>query len=337
VTQVSRRQFVQGGFAIACLSLLAGCGVVPLPWQRASAGSKVPRIGYLTTVTTPPAEIQAFRDGLLELAYQEGENITLVVGIAESIEQIPDRAAELVALPVDLLMTSGAAGDTQAAMDATRTIPIVFAAAPDPVRTGFVASLARPGGNLTGLSTLAPQASGKRLQLLREVMPGISRVIFISPTAGAEATGILPEARLAAQSLGIQILVPNISTVADLPEAFQMAIAERAEAIWMSSSPLLSSEVTRIMEFAMAERLPVLSQTRIFADDGGLIYYGSNRLAQFRRAATYVDRILRGANPADMPVEQPTEFELVINLKSAQALGLTIPQSVLAQATEVIQ
>jgi putative ABC transport system substrate-binding protein len=189
---------------------------------------------------------------------------------------------------------------------------------------------------VTGLSTLAPQGSGKRLQLLGERAPGISRVMFLSST-GAEATGILLEAQQAAQVLGVELLAPRVTTVADLPDAFQMAIGDEAEALWMGSSPLLGGEVVRIMEFATTHRLPVLSHTRIFADAGGLIYYGPNQLAQFRRAAIYVDRILKGAQPADMPVEQPTEFELVINLKTAHTLGLTVPRSVLDQTTEVIQ
>jgi putative ABC transport system substrate-binding protein len=335
VTGPGRRIFLQRGLALAGLGLLPGCGVVPLPAQPGSDGPRVPRVGYLTLASTSPAELEAFRDGMRELGYVEGQNIAIEVRRAES-GQSSTLAAELVALPVDLIVTTGASGDTQAALDATSNIPIVFAASPDPIRAGYVVSLARPGGNLTGLSTLAPQASGKRLQLLRELVPGISRFMFLSPTAGAEVTGILQEIRQAAQVFGTQVLVPNIVTNADLPGAFQVALEEQAEAIWMSSSPQLSGEVGRIMEFAMAQRLPVLSQTRIFADAGGLIFYGSNRLAQFRRAATYVDRILKGANPAEMPVEQPTEFELIINLKTAQALGITVPRSLLDQATEVI-
>jgi putative tryptophan/tyrosine transport system substrate-binding protein len=336
VTAVSRRVVVRGGLAAAGLSLLAGCGGLNLPGQPSSGSSKVPRIGYLAQTTTAAAELEAFRDGLREIGYIEGQNIAIEVRRGGS-EEFPALSAELVGLPVDLIVTSGGTGDTQAAMDTTSTIPILFTASPDPVRTGFVASLARPGGNVTGLSTLAPQASGKRLELLRELVPGVSRVMFLSPTAGAELTGILQEVRQAAQLVGVQLLAPNINTAADLPDAFQMAIDSHAEAIWMSSSPLLGGEVLRIMEFATAQRLPVLSQTRIFPDAGGLIYYGPNRLTQFRRAATYVDRILKGANPAEMPVEQPTEFELMINLKTAQSLGLTVPRSVLEQATEFIR
>jgi putative ABC transport system substrate-binding protein len=330
----SRRRFLHCILSAFGLGLLAGCGVGP-PWRPISGRPRVPRIGYLALRTTSTAEIEAFRDGLRELGYVEGQNVTIEVRLTESPGSAP--AAELVALPVDLIVTSGATGEIEAAMDATRTIPIVFTAAPDPVRTRYVATLARPGGNVTGLSTLAPPANGRRLQLLRELMPGVSRVMFLAPTAGAEATGALQEVRQAAQLLDVQLLVPHIVTIANLPEAFQMAIDEQAEAIWMSGSPLLGGEVGQIMEFATAQRLPVLSQTRIFADAGGLIYYGSNRLAQFRRAATYVDRILKGANPGEMPVEQPTEFELVINLKTAQALGLAIPRSVLSQSTEIIQ
>jgi len=330
-----RRKFLQHSLTLAVLSLLSGCGSSSLSLEPASGSPKLPRIGYLALKTTSPAELEAFRDGLRALGYMEGRNITIEVRLAETPGSTP--AADLVALPVDLIVTSGATGEIQAAMDATRTIPIVFTAAPDPVRTGYVASLARPGGNVTGLSTLAPPANGRRLQLLRELIPGVSRVMFLAPTAGAEATGALQEVRQAGQQLGVQLLVPNIVTAADLPDAFRMAIDERVEAIWMSGSPLLGGEIGQIMEFATATQMPVLSQTRIFADAGGLIYYGSNRLAQFRRAATYVDRILKGANPAEMPVEQPTEFELIINIQTARTLGLTVPRSVLDQATEIIK
>jgi putative ABC transport system substrate-binding protein len=336
VTGVSRRLVIKGGLSLATLGLLSGCGAVSRPGQPVSRGPKVSRIGYLTQMTTAAAELEAFRDGLRELGYVEGQNLSVEVRRTETPEQFPALAAELVALPVDLIVTPGGTRDTLAAMSATRTIPVVFTASPDTVRTGFIVSLARPGGNVTGLSTLAPQASGKRLELLRELAPGISRVMFISST-GADATGILLEAEQAAKLLGVDLLAPKVYTVADLPDAFHMAIVDRAEALWTSSSPLLGGEVVRIMEFAMAQRLPVLSQTRTFTDAGGLIYYGSNRLVQFHRAATYVDRILKGANPAEMPVEQPTEFELIINLRTAKALGVTVPRAVLDQATEVIQ
>jgi len=291
----------------------------------------------LTLTTTAVAELEAVRDGLRELGYVDGQSISIEVRRSESIEQFAAPAGELVALPVDVILTSGGTGSTQAAMDATSTIPIVFASASDPVRSGLVASLARPGGNVTGLSSLAPQAMGKRLQLLRELVPGVTRVLFLTNTAGAESTGGTQEAEQAAQSLGIQLLVPNVGAVADLPGAFQMAVAGHAEALWVSPSPFIGGAVGRIAEFATGARLPLLSGTRIFVDAGGLLSYGPNQLAQFRRAALYVDRILKGSSPADMPVEQPTEFDLIINLKAAQALGITVPRSILEQATEVIQ
>jgi putative tryptophan/tyrosine transport system substrate-binding protein len=332
-TRHLRRRFLRSGLALAGLGLLSGCGALPVPGQPPP---KVPRVGYLTQTNTAVAEIEAFRDGLRELGYVEGQNIAIEVRRSESAAQSQSLLAELVALPVDLILTAAGPADTLAAMAATRTIPIIFPASPDPVLTGLVGSLARPGGNVTGLSSLGPQANGKRLELLLEIKPGISRVMFVNRDS-APPTGALPQAQQAARALGVQLLALSIPTAADLPAAFQMAIDDRAEALWMTSSPLLNGEVARIMEFATGQRLPVLSQTRIFVDTGGLLYYGPNRLALFRRSATYVDRILKGAKPGDLPVEQPTTFDFIINKKTADALGLTIPQSVLQQATEIIQ
>ena len=190
---------------------------------------------------------------------------------------------------------------------------------------------------MTGLSSVAPQAMGKRLQLLQELVPGVSRVMFLTNTAAAEATGGTQEAEQAARSIGVQLLVPNIATVADLVGALRTAVVDHAEALWVSPSPFIGGEVGQIMGLATAKRLPVLSGTRIFADAGGLLSYGPSQLAQFRRAATHVDKILKGAQPGDVPVEQPTTFDFIINLKAAQALGLSVPPSVLQQATEVIQ
>jgi putative ABC transport system substrate-binding protein len=336
VTNQSRRQLLQGGLTLAGLGLLTGCGVVPLPGQP-SAGTKVPRIGYLTQTTTPAAELEAFRDGLRDLGYVEGQNIAIEVRLADGAEQYAAPATELAALPVDVIVTPGGPVSTQAVMGTTRTIPIVLAAAPDPVRAGLVASLARPGGNVTGMSAQGPQSGLKLLQLLREVAPSVGRVMYLTNTAGAEATGALQEAEQAARSAGMQLTAPAIRTIADLAGALQMAIDDGADALWVTTSSIMAGEAGRITAFATAQRLPVLSQTRVHAAAGGLLSYGPDRLAQYRRAATYVDRILKGANPAEMPIEQPTEFELVINLKTAQVLGLTVPRSVLDQATEVIQ
>jgi putative tryptophan/tyrosine transport system substrate-binding protein len=256
--------------------------------------------------------------------------------LAESAEYFPALAAELVAMRVDLIVSATGTLAAQAAIGATRTIPIVFTDLPDPVRSGLVVSLALPGGNVTGGSGLAPQVMGKRLELLREPVPTVSRVMFLGG-AGSQASGGPDEAEQAAQSLGMQLLVPSIRTVADLADAFRIAAVERAEAFLVSGGAFLAGEAGRIVEFATMARIPVLSPSRIYPEVGGLLSYGPNRLAQFRRAATYVDRILKGAKPGDLPVEQPTEFELVINLKTAQALGITVPRSVLDQATEVIQ
>ena len=327
----TRRQFVQGSLALAGFGLLAGCGGVSVPAQLPP---KIPRVGYLGS-TTAAAEIEALRDGLHELGHVEGRSLVIEERWAESNEQLPALAAELVGLPVDLIVTGGTPA-TQAVMGATRTIPIVFLNSGDPVQAGLVASLARPGGNVTGLSSQQAQTGGKRLQLLREMVPGVSRVMFLTAESG-QATGSLREAQLAAQALGVQLFSATVGSAEELPSAFEMAVLNQAEALLLTGTPLLIAERGRIVEFATAARLPLIAQDRAVVADGGLGAYGPSSFAQRRRAATYVDKILKGARPADLPVEQPTEFEFVINLKTAQALGLTIPPSVLQQATEVIQ
>jgi len=331
----SRRRFLQGGVALAGLGLIAGCGLRP-PWQRPN----VPRIGYLGVGPASRA-FELLRDGLREQGYVEGETIVLEARWAETTEQLPALAAELVHLPVDIIV---AAGTTQvkAAMGATRTIPIVFPNIGDPVGSGFVASLARPGGNVTGLSDLSVQAAGKRMQLLREVLPAVSRVLYLTDTSVDEANGNLGlgAVRDAAQSLGMRLVTPTIRTGADLSAAFDMAAAEHVEAVLASETPLVTSEGEvgrRIVEFATVARIPLMSKNPPFVVAGGLISYGVNTDTLNRRAATYVDKILKGARPADLPIEQVTEFTLTINLKTAQALGLTIPPDVLQQATQVIQ
>jgi putative ABC transport system substrate-binding protein len=329
----TRRCFLQGSLALVGLGLFSGCGGLPLPGRQPA---KILRIGFLG-LTTVVDVLEAFRDGLRELGYVEGRTVVIEARWAESNEQFPTLAAELVGLPVDLIVAAGLAPSIQAAMGATRTIPIVFAATGDPVGAGFVASLARPGGNVTGLSTLGAQTRGKGLQLLRELVPGPSRVLYLGDTVAGEATGNSREVREAALSLGVQLLTPTIRGAGDLPAAFELAVVEHAEALLVTGAPLLVAERGRIAEFATAARLPSMFQEREFVTAGGLMAYGPNRLAMYRRAAVYVDKILQGAKPADLPVEQPTEFDFVINLKTATALGLAIPQSVLQQATEVIQ
>ena len=333
--QLRRRKFLRAGLALAGLGFLSGCGGASLPWTLARRSS-VPRIGYLG-VDSAAGELEAFREGLRELGHLEGQTYALELRWAESNEQFPALAAELVALPVDLIVTAGAGPATQAAKHATSTIPIVFAPAPDPVRTGFVSSLAHPGGNLTGVSNQAPQVQGKRLQLLRQFVPGASRVMVLTITALAQASGTLQELQEAAQPLGIQLLTPDIGTDADLRSALELAINEHAGAVMATGQPQILRERRSIVDFTTANRLPVLSQDRAFPEVGGLISYGPSRPALSRRAATYVDKILKGAKPEDLPVEQPTVFELIINIKTAQALGLAIPQEVLQQATEIIR
>jgi putative ABC transport system substrate-binding protein len=332
VRHSTRRRFLRGGLGVGGLALLTGCGITP-PWQQPL---KIPRIGFLG-LTTVVDVLEAFRDGLRELGYVDGRTIVIEERWAESNEHFPALAAELVGLPVDLIVTAGLAPSIQAAMGATRTIPIVFAATGDPVGSGFVASLARPGGNVTGSSTLGAQTRGKGLQLLRELVPGLSRVMFLGDTVTAEATGNSRQGREAALVLGVTLLTPTIRRAADLPAAFELAVVEHAEALLVTGAPFLVAERGRIVEFATAARLPSMFQEREFVTAGGLLAYGPNRLALYRRAAVYVDKILKGASPADLPVEQPTEFEFVINLTTAQALGLTIPPSLLQQATEIIQ
>lgn len=331
----TRRRLLWSGLALAGLGLLAGCEGPSLA-RPLGARTRVPRIGYLG-VDSAAGELEAFRDGLRELGQIEGQTFVMEVRWAQSNEQFPGLAADQVGLPVDLIVTAGAGPATQAAIDATRTIPIVFAPAPDPVRTGFVSSLAHPGGNVTGVSNQAPQVQGKRLQLLREIVPGASRVLVLTVTALSRASGALQEMEEAAQPLGLQLLTPDISTGADLRAALELAVRDRVGAVFATGQPQILRERRPIVEFTTANRLPVLAQDRAFTEVGGLISYGPSRLALSRRAAAYADKILKGASPADLPVEQPTVFDLVVNLKAAQVLGLTIPDSVLQQATEVIR
>jgi len=318
--------------AVVGLGLLAGCGGVTLSWQRQT---KMPRIGYLALTDSGGGSLNTIRDALRDLGYVEGQTIVFDERWAESTDQLAPLAAELTGLPVDLIVASGSAA-IQAAMSATRTIPIVFPSSADPVRSGHVASLAHPGGNVTGASVQGPQVTGKRLQLLREMVPGISRVMFLTETAASDAAGNLQEAREAAQAQGVQLLEPVIRTAADLSAAFEVA-ANQAQALLPSGTALVVRERAWIIEFAMTARLPLMSGDRVFTVEGGLASYGANRIAQYRRAGASVDKILKGAKPADLPVEQPTEFDFVINLKTARAIGLTIPPSVLQQATEIIQ
>ena len=315
------------------MMLLALCA--PADAQQA----KVPRIGYLSTVpfSVNAARIEAFRQGLHELGYVEGKNLVIEWRSAEGkIDRLPWLAAELVRLNVDVIVTA-APPPTRAAKKATATIPIVMAFDDDPVSSEFVTSLARPGGNITGLSSLAPEISGKQLELLKEILPKLSRVAVLGTSTVPQYAKVVKEIGLAATTLGVEVLHFDVLNAKNIEAAFRDASKGRADAAVVLGSPILNSHRTRIVELAAKSRLPVTYSRPEYVEVGGLMTYGVKITDLFRRAATYVDRILKGAKPGDLPVEQPTVFELVINLKTAKQIGLTIPANVLARADRVIR
>ena len=300
---------------------------------------KVPRIGYLcpTRPSSLLARTEAFRQGLNELGYIEGKNIALEYRWAEGkIARLPDLAAELVRLKVDVIVTCGPVA-TRSAKEATATIPIVMAFDSDPVGNGFVASLARPGGNITGLSTLAPELSGKQVEFLKEIVPKLSRVAVLGTSTWPGNAQLVKETELAAGAFGVKLQYLDILDPKDIETAFRAATKARADALLVLVSGVLADHRTQIANLALQSRLPVTYYRREFVEDGGLMSYSVSYTDLDRRAATYVDKILKGAKPADLPVEQPTKFELVINLKAAKQIGLTIPQSVLYRADKVIK
>jgi len=304
-------------------------------------GGKVPRIGILSTLTaeaSAPA-IAVFRQGLRELGYVEGQNLALEMRSADAkLERLPGLAAELVRLKVDIIVAR-ANPAIAAAQKATTSIPIVMTVASDPVATGFVASLPRPGGNITGLSNLgSPEFIGKGLQLLQEVVPTLSRVAVLWDSGFQGIRHQLSGTKAAAQALGVQLQLVEVRSPDELESAFAAATRNRAGAAYIFGSTMTFHNRARIAELAVTHRLPALcGAIREWAQAGCLITFGPSSTAQMGRAAYFVDRILKGAKPADLPVEQPTKFELVINLKTAKALGLTIPQSVLVRADEIIE
>ena len=328
----SRRQVVLGTGAIA---LLAGCGRLP-----GQGSAQVARVGFLAGRSADEAasDLDAFRQGLAEVNLIEGQNITLDIRYADGqLDRLGDLARELVGLPVVVLVAQGAAA-TRAAKDATTTTPIVMAqAGGDPVGAGLVASLAHPGGNVTGLSNLNAELSGKRLQLLTDVRPGLTRVGFVWTPSVPERAREVADTEAAARALGVSIHTLAVSGATDLDGVFEAALREDLGALVIQATVAINPLRTRIAEFALRSRLPTATQSRSHVVAGALMYYGPNGSDQLRRAATYLDKILKGASPADLPVEQPTTFEFVVNLKTAQALGLTIPHHVLLQATEVLQ
>jgi putative ABC transport system substrate-binding protein len=300
--------------------------------------TKVPRIGYLANArfSDIPHRVEAFRQGLRELGYVEGKNI-VIEWRSGTNDQIPALLAELVRLKVDVIV-SGAVTLTRFAKAATSTIPIVMAQDPDPVGNGFVASLARPGGNITGLSTLAPELSGKKLEILKEVVPRLSHVAVFDTSTIRESTEVSKEIELAAKALRVKIQYFDVLGPKDFETAFREASKAHADAVLMQvGGPIAIPNRKKTLELAVKSRLPVMYRRLQDVEAGGLMTYGVNLNDLDRRAATYVDKILKGRKPADLPVEQPTKFEFVINLKAAKQIGLTIPQNVLARADKVIR
>lgn len=321
-------------YIVLCTMLFA----LSFPAQ-AQQPTKIPRIGYLSVnaLSRNTVRIEAFKQGLRELGYVEGKNIVFEWRSAEGkFDRVPALAAELVRLKVDVIVTGGARA-TRPAKKATSTLPIVMASDRDPVGSRFVTSLARPGGNITGLPNLSSELSGKRLEILKETFPKLSRLaVFGNSTIPGNAQA-LREVKLAAGALKVQIQYLAVLDLKDIETAFQSAAKGRADAVLVLGGPVVNSQRKQIVELAVKSQLPVMSHRRNYVEAGGLMSYGVSSTDLFRRAATYVDKILKGAKPADLPVEQPKKFEFVINLKAAKALGLTIPSAVLYQATKVIK
>jgi putative ABC transport system substrate-binding protein len=301
--------------------------------------TKHSRIGFLNvgTPATSPARQEVFRQGLRDLGYVEGKNIVIEWRYAEGKpDRLPAIAADLVRLKVDVIVTGGGIS-TRSAKDATVTIPIVMTQDIDPVGNGFVASLARPGGNITGLSTLAPEISGKQMELLKEIVPKFARVAVLGTTTNPGTAQALKETELAAGAFKVQLQYLDVLGSKDIDTGFQTASKARADAVLVLISSVLNTHRAPVVNLAVKSRLPVIYPFPEFVEAGGLISYGVSFADLWRRAATYVDKILKGAKPADLPVEQPTKFELIINLKAANQIGLTIPPNVLVRADKVIK
>jgi ABC-type uncharacterized transport system substrate-binding protein len=306
---------------------------------RAQQPTKIPRIGYLGAASSSAiaARIEAFRQGLRDLGYVEGKNIVIEWRFADGkLDRLPALIAELMNLKVEVIVTAGGTV-TRAAKEATVTIPVVMGFDNDPVGSGFVASLARPGGNITGLSSLAPEISGKQLELLKETVPRLSRVAVLGTSTTPATAQRLGEIERSAAAFKVHLQYLDIKGPKDIENAFRDARKGRADAMLVLASPILESHRTEITDLAAKNRLPAIYHATEFVEAGGLMTYGVSIPDLFRRAATYVDKILKGAKPADLPVEQPTKFEFVINLKAAKQIGLTVPPNVLARADKVIR
>ena len=321
------------------LGLLTMVLLATVPLAQAEQAQKVPRIGYLiaSTPSVIARRLDAFRQGLRELGYVEGKNIVIEPRYAHgNFDRLPALAAELVRLKVDVIVTTGPTS-TRPAKEATSTIPVVMTFDDDPVGSGFVASLARPGGNITGLSTLSPEISGKQLELLKEMAPRLSRVAVFGTSNRQGTDQNLKELNLAARGLGVKLQYLDVQDSKDIESAFRAASKGRADAVVVLQSPVFSIQRVQIADLALKSRLPAIYPRREFVEDGGLMSYGVSFSDLDRRAATYVDKILKGAKPAEIPVEQPVKFEFFINLKAAKQIGLMIPPNLLARADRVIR
>lgn len=320
------------------LALLLAFLAAPLVGEAPAVG-RLPLVGYVFArrASEDYRTWEEARRGLRELGYVEGKNIALEVRWAEGrSERLSGLVAEMVDLKVDILVVATTPG-ALAAKNVTRTLPVVFLVVADPVGSGVVVSLARPGGNVTGLSLLSPETSGKRLELLKNTLPHMSRVAVIMNSGNRMHPVFWKETQAAAQKLRLQLQSIQLQAAEGVDDAIQAAVNGRADALVVFDDPLLISHRARLVALATQRRLPMIAGLREFAETGGLLSYGASFLEQYRRTAIYVDKILKGAKPADLPVEQPTKFELIINRRTAKALGLTIPQSMLARADELIE
>ena len=320
---------------LALVALLLGLGFS----AQAQQAKKIPVVGFLSgaSPSVTQSDIDALRQGLRDLGYIEEKNIVIEYRYAEGREGgLSDLAAELVRLNVDIIVT-GATIAVRAAMQLTGTIPIVMAGTGDPVATGLIASLARPGGNVTGLSAFGPELTTKQLELLKETFPQVSRVLFLYNGANASTVVALKELEVAAAALGVQLQASDVRGANDIEPAFSAAARRRANGLLVLREALYQANATGIVFLAAQRKLPAIYPTRQYVDVGGLMSYGISTSDLFRRVAIYVDKILKGAKPADLPVEQPTKFEFIINLKTAKQIGLTIPPNVLMRADKVIK
>jgi len=324
-----------GVVSILVAAMLLAVAVI----AEAQQDKKIRRIGVLgaTSPDTIASRLDAFRQGLRELGYVEGKNIVIEYRYADGkLDRVRSLAAEIVRLNVEIILSGGSAA-TRPAREATATIPIVMAQDTDPVGNGFVASLARPGGNITGLSIVAPELSGKQLEILKESLPKLSRVVVPSNPNEPSYIQTRKETELAAKALKIQVHFLDAGSPKDVQTAFREAIKIRADAVLVPTMPIVAAQRAQIADLAVKNHLPAMYGQPEYVELGGLMFYGASINDLFRRAATYVDKILKGAKPADLPVEQPTKFEFVINLNAAKQIGLTIPPNVLARADRVIK